>query len=99
MRFFVWLLSYDYVSSRARGAGARYTIGYVTGTDYVVGPNSPSVAFFTYAVGDSTYQQRSSGDLAPGCTRCLVKYAATDPTNFEFFNRVCVPDSIQHAPT
>lgn len=96
--FFIWLLSYDYFSSRARNAGARYTIGHVTGTSYVVGPNSHSVAFFTYTVGDSTYHQSSTGDLAANCTRCLVKYAAGDPTNFEFFNRVCIPDSITSAP-
>ena len=96
--FFVWLLSYDYISSRARRVGARYTIGYVTGTDYVVGPSSHSVVFFTYTVGDSTYHQSSTGDVAKGCTRCLVKFAEADPTNFEFFNRVCVPDSIASAP-
>lgn len=96
--FFVWLLGYDYISSRARRAGARYTIGQVTGTSYVVGPSSHSVTFFTYTVGDSTYHQSATGDLAKGCTRCLVKFAETDPTNFEFFNRVCVPDSITRAP-
>jgi hypothetical protein len=96
--FFVWLLGYDYISSRARRVGARYTIGQVTGTDYVIGPSSHSVAFFTYTVGDSTYHQSSTGDVAPGCTRCLVKFAEADPTNVEFFNRVCVPDSITRAP-
>jgi hypothetical protein len=96
--FFIWLLSYDYISSRARSREPRYTIGYVTGTSYVVGPSSHSVAFFTYTVGDATYHQSSTGDVAKGCTRCLVKFAAADPTNFEFFNRVCVPDSIAHAP-
>jgi hypothetical protein len=96
--FFVWLLGYDYNSSRARNAGARYTIGQVTGTSYVVGPNSHSVVFFTYTVGNVAYRQSSTGDVAAGCTRCLVKFAEADPTNFEFFNRVCVPDSITRAP-
>jgi hypothetical protein len=96
--FFIWLLTYDYLSSRARSAGARYTIGQVTGTSYVVGPSSHSIAFFTYTVGDSTYHQSTTGDLANGCTRCLVRFAKADPTNFEFFNRVCVPDSITRPP-
>jgi hypothetical protein len=96
--FFVWLLGYDYISSRARNAGARYTIGQVTGTSYVVGPSSHSVVFFTYTVGNITYRQSSTGDVAAGCSRCLVKFAEADPTNFEFFNRVCVPDSITRAP-
>ncbi|WP_223653756.1 hypothetical protein [Hymenobacter psoromatis] len=86
------------MSSHALNANPRYTIGYVTGTDYVVGPSSHSVAFFTYSVGDSTYHSSSDGDLAEGCTRCLVKFAAADPTNKEFFNKVCVPDSIARAP-
>lgn len=99
---FISLLVYifvgGYLHGIARDKNPRYTIGYVTGTDYVVGPSSHSVAFFTYTVGDSTYHQSSSGDLTDGCTRCLIKYATADPTNFEFFNRVCVPDSIRQAP-
>jgi hypothetical protein len=100
--FFISLLLYivvgGYMHGSARDRSPRYTIGYVTGTDYVVGPNSHSVAFFTYTVGNITYRQSSTGDVAAGCSRCLVKFAEADPTNFEFFNRVCVPDSITRAP-
>lgn len=95
---FLYIVVGGYIHGSARDRNSRYTIGYVTGTDYVVGPNSHSVTFFTYTVGDSTYRQSSTGDVAKGCTRCLVKFAEADPTNFEFFNRVCVPDSITSAP-
>jgi len=95
---FIWGFTYSYTKSHARDSDPRYTIGYVTGTDYVIGPSSHSVAFFTYTVGDSTYHESSSGDVAEDCTRCLVKYAATDPHNLEFFNKICIPDEVHTAP-
>ena len=94
----LWMFISSYKHSAARNVNSRYTIGYVTGTDYVVGPSSHSVAFFTYSVGDSTYRSSADGDLAEGCTRCLVKFAAADPINKEFFNKICVPDSIAKPP-
>jgi len=96
--FIAWGITYEYNKSHGLNKAPRYTIGQVTRTDYVVGPSSHSVAFFTYTVGDSTYAKSSDGDIAEGCTRCLVKFAASDPTNFEFFNKICVPDSARQAP-
>ena len=96
--FLLWLLFIGYTTRRAREAAPRYTIGYVTGTGYAVSSSSHSVAFFTYEVGGHTYRSSSPGDLAVGCTRCLVKYAATDPQNVELYNNVCVPDSIAGVP-
>ncbi len=96
--FVVWSLGSGYLESRARNAHPRYTIGYVTRTAYAVGPSSHSVVFYTYLVGKTRYQQSSTGDLLAGCTRCLVKFAATDPQNVEFFNRICLPDSLTQAP-
>lgn len=96
--FMLWAFGGGYLQRRARNTNPRYTIGYVTGTSYAVGPSSHSVAFFTYAVGDSTYRSSSEGDLAAGCSRYLVKYAAGDPHNIEFYNLVCMPDSITSVP-
>jgi hypothetical protein len=96
--FFAWSLVGGYGDSHARNAHPRYTIGYVTRTAYAVGPSSHSVVFYTYAVGTTRYEQSSTGDLPAVCTRCLVKFAADDPQNVEFFNRLCLPDSIKQAP-
>ena len=96
--FFLWVFIGGYLHADKRDANPRYTIGQVTRTGYVIGPSSHSVVFFTYSVGDSTYSESSRGDIEEGCTRYLVKYAATDPKNIEFFNHICIPDSIRQAP-
>lgn len=96
--FFAWSVVGGYSDAHARNAHPRYTIGYVTRTAYAVGPSSHSVVFYTYAVGATRYHQSSTGDLPTGCTRCLVKFAADDPQNVEFFNRICIPDSSMQAP-
>lgn len=96
--FLLWLLFIGYTTRHAREAAPRYTIGHVTRTSYAVGPSSHSVVFFTYQAGGTTYRSSSPGELADGCTRCLVKYAANDPENAEFYNQVCVPDSITEVP-
>lgn len=96
--FAFWVVVGGYMHGQVRNTNPRYTIGYVTGTDYVIGPSSHSVAFFTYSVGDSTYRQSADGDLPAGCTRCLVRFAATDPTNAEFFNQTCLPDELPPPP-
>ena len=94
----VWVIVTVYLDSRALNAAPRYTIGYVTETSYTVGPSSHSNARFTYTVKGRKYADSASGDVDEGCTRCLVKFAASDPENTEFFNHVCVPDSIEKAP-
>jgi hypothetical protein len=96
--FVAYSLVYRHELTTALQAHPRYTIGYVTGTGYAVSASSHSIAFFTYTVGDRTFRTSSSGDLPAGCTRCLVKFAADDPQKFEFYNRLCIPDSIASAP-
>jgi hypothetical protein len=91
-------LFYRHQLVTALQAHPRYTIGYVMGTGYAVSASSHSITFFTYKVGDRTFRTSSSGDLPAGCTRCLVKYAADDPQKFEFYSRLCIPDSIANAP-
>ena len=96
--FTVWVFAGSYLDSHARSKDSRYTIGFVTKTSYVVGPSSHSVSFFTYNVKGHAYSTSSDGDLEAGCARCLLKYAATDPENIDFFNHICIPDSITRAP-
>lgn len=96
--FVLWSINTRYQLVSALRANPRYTIGYVTGTSYASSSSSHSIAFFSYTVGDSTYRTSASGDLVAGCTRCLVKYAASDPQKIAFYNQVCVPDSITEVP-
>jgi hypothetical protein len=96
--FVAYSVRYRHQLVTALQAHPRYTIGYVTGTGYAVSASSHSLAFFPYTVGSRTFRTSSSGDLVAGCTRCLVKYAADDPQKFEFYNRICIPDSIADAP-
>lgn len=66
----------------------RYTVGEITATGYIVGPNSHSYAKFAYQVGDSTYTGDEDGDLPEGRTRFLVKYSTRHPKYYKFYKRV-----------
>ena len=66
----------------------RYTVGEITTTGYIVGPNSHSYAKFAYQVGDSTYTGDEDGDLPDGQNRFLVKYSTKHPQYYKFYKRV-----------
>jgi hypothetical protein len=82
----------------ALAASPHYTIGEVTRTSYVVGPNSHNVVFFTYRVGDSTYTGNDDGRALDVGARFLVKFSSEQPGYYRFYNQVPIPDSIPTAP-
>ena len=95
---FIWAITHHYRTRAALKRAPRYTIGYVTRTGYSVGPSSHSDVDYTYTVGDSTYQDSSTGDVPEGCHRCLLKFAAHAPDRREFYNHICVPDDVPPPP-
>ncbi|MBC8085594.1 MAG: hypothetical protein H7Z21_20545 [Hymenobacter sp.] len=82
----------------AFAASARYTVGEVTRTSYVIGPSSGSIAFFSYQVGDSTYASSYSGESLEVGQRFLVKFSGQQPGYRVFYNRVPIPPSITDVP-
>ncbi|GAB3638230.1 hypothetical protein GCM10027422_38200 [Hymenobacter arcticus] len=79
-------------------AYAHYTVGEVTRTSYVVGPNSESIIHFTYQVGDSTYEGTEPGDLVNGRTRFLVRFSTKNPSYYEGYKQVPIPYYVPPPP-
>lgn len=69
-------------------AYGHYTVGEVTSTGYVIGPNSESIIHFTYQVGDSTYEGTEPGDLVNGRTRFLVKFSTKNPGLYQGYKQI-----------
>lgn len=67
-------------------------------TGYVIGPSSHSEASFKYTVGDTVYENSSSGSIEDDCRRCLVKFAVRKAEVCQFYNHVCIPDEVEAAP-
>ena len=84
--------------SKAMSDHPRYTIGYVKKTGYVIGPSSHSETLFNYSLHGKEYLGGESGDLLTADTRYLVKCGSRDPSFYEFYKKVPMPDSIRAAP-
>jgi hypothetical protein len=88
---FVTGLSYMRQKDAEMAAYGHYTVGEVTRTGYVIGPNSESIIHFTYQVGNSTYEGTEPGDLVNGRTRFLVRFSTKNPATYEGYKRVPIP--------
>ena len=96
--FFGWLIYGTFGRSKAMSDHPRYTIGYVKKTGYVLGPSSHSETLFNYYVNGKEYLGGESGDLLTDDTRYLVKCGSQDPSFYDFYKKVPIPDSIKQAP-
>lgn len=95
---FIYLLLQDDKQKAELAAHAHYTVGEVTRTGYVIGPNSESIIHFTYQVGDSTYEGTEPGDLVNSRTRFLVRFSTKNPANYESYKRVPIPYYVPAPP-